>query len=368
MNPILKKSVADVVRERLQLALAEGRWSDHLPSTRMLCETLQISSHTLRKAMDSLVADGILVSDGPKRRLRVAAQVTVEPIAPAPLSGRQSLKVLCMNRDPLHIIPRIGLEFLSHLRSWLPQMDFRYHGTTFDKCRKPRRAWDKFLELECPDHLLVMEGSEEVAEWALARGVPTVFLGGSPGAAAVPAVGAAPGDLIQQVLRDLMVKGHQRICMPLFGQNAAFAGFLRQKFNDVFVSAGLPFLPNYHVPTAPDIAPDIVERVLSKIAAERMPTAMIFLMWEEFLTAQCYFLANGLRIPQEISVVLMAGGDFSSWYRPKLTHLVYPAAEAAKTVARWIVEGAPTPTSRVRLPMQLVHGDSVAAPRDGRGT
>jgi DNA-binding LacI/PurR family transcriptional regulator len=357
MNPILKKSVTALARESIQNALVEGRWSGRIPSTRMLCETLQISPHTLGKALESLVADGVLVSDGPKRRLRVAGSAN-----PPPLPEPPARKVLCLGRDPLHLMPRIGLEFLSHLRGWLPGMDLRYHGVSFDKCRKPRRAWIRLLELERPDHLLVLEGSEEAAEWAAACGVPAVFLGGALGKAVIPAVGAGPGRLMQLVLGELIAMGHQRICMPLFGQNAVFAGALRERFSDVFAAAGLPFLPNYHVPAAASIAPDVVTRVMDKLAATKMPTALIFLMWEEFLTAQCHFLAHGLRIPEKISVVLMAGGDFSSWYRPTLTHLVYPAEEAAKTVAQWIADGPPAANSMVMLPMRLVRGDSVAPP------
>lgn len=360
MNPILKTTVADLAREHILRALADGHWSGRIPSTRMLCKTLQVSPHSLGKALDTLVANGVLISDGPKRRLRVAD--TPKRSQP-PTVETLTRKVLCLGRDPLHLIPRIGLEFLSHLRGRLPGMDLRYHGVSFDQCRKPRCAWGKLLEMEQPDHLLVLEGSEEVAKWAAACHVPAVFLGGVVGKTIIPAVGAAPGPLMQQVLGELIAMGHQRISMPLFGQNAAFAEALRERFGGVFSAADLPYVPSYHVPTAASIAPDVVTRVMDRLASRKMPTALIFLMWEEFLTAQCYFLAQGLRIPEEISVVLMAGGDFCSWYRPKLTHLVYPAAEAAKTVARWIVEGSPAPNSRMRLPMQLVHGDSVAPPR-----
>ena len=48
MDPILKKNVADLAKDRLQAALAEGRWSDQLPGTRALSEMLQVSVHTLR--------------------------------------------------------------------------------------------------------------------------------------------------------------------------------------------------------------------------------------------------------------------------------------------------------------------------------
>lgn len=363
MNPILKKSTAELAKERLLLALAEGRWSGRIPSTRMLCETLQVSGHTLSQALERLVADGILISDGPKRRLRVAALPAAgangtPPTAQAPRVG----KVLCLGREPMHLIPRIGLEFLSHLRTWLPKMDLRYHGVTFDSCRKPRSAWDRLVELEQPDQLLVLEGSRDLAKWAAAGRVPTVFLGGNPADTGIPTVGVHAGEAIEETLAELLALGHERICLPMFGRNPDFVAGMRSLFRGVFDAAGKTFVPTYHVPAVVASDPEVVWSVMAQLVATKVPTALIFFMWDEFLSAQCFLSAKGLRIPDEVSVVLLGGGESNLWYRPKLTYFAYPSERAAELAAHWIEDGPPTGNSTVSLPLKLVRGESVGPP------
>lgn len=362
MNPILRRTLADLTRENLLSALAEGRWAGRMPSTRMLCETLQVSARTLGIALNSLVAEGVLISDGPKRRLRIAERPPVR-LAAANTPEAVTYKVLCLSREPLHEMPRMGLEFLSYLRTWLPQMDLRHHNVTFDGSRKPRKAWDQLLELEQPDRLLVIEGSHDMAKWASARGVKTIFLGGETRDTGIPMVGAAIGYLILNLMDELIALGHHRICMPLLGRNIEFAESLRRLAGKAFDKAALPFVPSYHVPTTPGDEPEVMWRVLDELVATAMPTAMIFLMWDQFLAAQCYFNTRNLVIPEDISIMLIGGGAANSWFRPRLTHSVYPASEAAELVARWICEGPPTENHTIHLPMKVVRGDSVAPPR-----
>lgn len=362
MNPILRKTVADLTRERLLSALAEGRWTGRMPSTRMLCETLHVSAHSLGEALNSLVAAGVLISDGPKRRLRIAEWAPAH-LPSVPTSETVTHKVLCLTREPLHEMPRMGLEFLSYLRLWLPLMDLRHHHVTFDGSRKPRKAWDRLLELEQPDHLLVIEGSHDMAKWAAARRIKTVFLGGETRDTGIPMVGGAIGYLLLNLLDDLIALGHHRICLPLLGRNAEFAESLRRLTGKAMAKADHPMVPTYHVPTTVGDGPDVMWRVLDDLAAVAMPTAMIFLMWDQFLAAQCYFNSRNLRIPDDVSVVLIGGGSSNSWFRPRLTHSVYPAADAAKLIARWISEGLPAENTTIHLPMTIVKGESVAPPR-----
>jgi DNA-binding LacI/PurR family transcriptional regulator len=327
----------------------------------MLCESLQVSAHTLGVALAGLVAEGVLASDGPRRRLRIAQPPpALPPALPAPEPATH--RVLCLSREPLHEMPRMGLEFLSYLRTWLPQMDLRHHPVTFDGSRKPRKAWDKLLELERPQHLLVIEGSHDLAQWASARGVKTVFLGGETRDTGIPMVGGAIGHLLLNLLDELIALGHHRICLPLLGRNAGFAESLRRLAGQAMAKADLPLIPSYHLPTAAGDGPDVMWRVLDDLAAAAMPTAMIFLMWDQFLAAHCYFSARNLHIPADISAVLIGGGSSNSWFRPRLTHSVYPAADAAEIVARWISEGLPAENTTIHLPMKIVRGESVAPP------
>ncbi|MEI7957344.1 MAG: substrate-binding domain-containing protein, partial [Verrucomicrobiota bacterium] len=264
--------------------------------------------------------------------------------------------------EPMHLIPRLGLEFLSHLRTWLPQMDLRYHGVTFDGSRKPRSAWDRLVELEQPDQMLVMEGSLDLAKWAAAGRVPTVFLGGNPADTGIPTVGVHAGEAIADMLTELLAMGHERICLLMLGRNPDFVAGMRNLFRRVFDEAGKTFVPTYHVPAVVASDPEVVWSVMAQLVATRVPTALIFFMWDEFLAAQCFLAAKGLRIPTDVSVVLLGGGESNLWYRPKLTYFAYPSERAAELAAHWIEDGPPTGKSTVSLPLKLVRGESVAPP------
>ena len=242
-------------------------------------------------------------------------------------------------------------------------MDLRYHGVTLDGSRKPRQAWERLLELEQPDRMLILEGTVDIANWAAGRHVPTVFLGGTPGDTGIPMLGVHAGAAIREILTELIGMGHQRICLPVFARNEGFETGLRRVIGEVFAEAGLPFVPSYHVPALTATDPEIVWSVMAQLMVPTPPTALIFFMWDEFLAAQCFLNARGLRIPGDVSVVLLGGGEFNQWYRPKLTHFIYPTMRAAEQVARWFEDGPPSGKTTVSLPLKLVPGDSVAPPR-----
>jgi DNA-binding FadR family transcriptional regulator len=63
-------SLAAQATDALRQAIISGNWSDFLPSERRLCELLQVSRPTIRKALSQLAQDGVIaIHQGRRNRL-----------------------------------------------------------------------------------------------------------------------------------------------------------------------------------------------------------------------------------------------------------------------------------------------------------
>jgi LacI family transcriptional regulator len=71
---------------------------------------------------------------------------------------------------------------------------------------------------------------------------------------------------------------------------------------------------------------------------------------------------QGLRVPEDVSVVSFDDSDLASWIRPALTSVALPHYELGMTAAALLLDGDVTPGMR-RVPMPLRARDSIAPPR-----
>ena len=358
MDPIPRASIVDQAEAALRTRIAAGEWTDQMPGSRRLAQDLGVSPHTVREALGRLASAGHLAQDGPKRRFRIVG----ESVAMEVPVRRRARRVLCVSEEPLHLMPQIGLEFLARLRFNHPGWDFRHQTLAFQGARQPHRRWEECIARDRPDHLVVMDGRPSIARWALNRGLPVYFFGGDPGGHPVPRVGGNATQLLGQCLDVFLAAGHRHICCPVFGMPDIVARNLRARFQAALEKAGHAFVPNYHVPVVAQCDPDVIINTLARVSSFRPPTAYAFLSFDDFMAAQCFLRDQGLAIPRDVSVILMAGAGILPWFRPRLTHFAFPATRAARVIGRWIQDGPPAPAVMMALPAQAVPGDSVGPP------
>lgn len=113
-----RMSLVVQVRDILRHELTRGKWVDHLPGERSLCDSLQVSRSTLHKALNILERDGWLevvhgrrtrILRSFRKRTRTATSRIVGALLPEPLSA-QNFSNLYQITQLQHYLQKAGLQ------------------------------------------------------------------------------------------------------------------------------------------------------------------------------------------------------------------------------------------------------------------
>lgn len=364
MDPVLRSSIVDRTEAALIEGIRNGVWTDTLPGVRILCRTFKVSPPTLQAATGRLLAAGALVSDGPRRRLRISKSWSRGKKPDAP-DGRERVRVLFLSSDPFPDMPHSRLEIFSGFRLECPDWDVRLQSLSFEDAKVPRRQWDRLIRTEEPDALVVFNGTPVIGRWAAKRKLKTVFIGGDPGGLPIPTIGMMARGLIRDAIGEFARHGHRHICMPVIGVFPRLQEALGKAMAEEMERVGLPFDLSWNMPTSNQHDPEVLLNILTRVSKVRMPTALIAMTWSEFVTIQSFLNARRLAIPDDVSVMVLSSSSALRWVRPKLAHFTHGVGRVARTVRGWIDKGFPVDRTPLALPVQIVHGESVGPPRPG---
>ncbi|WP_035606288.1 substrate-binding domain-containing protein [Haloferula sp. BvORR071] len=358
MESLRRITLVDQAEAALREALREGRFGERLPGMRPLAEALAVNALTVGEAVSRLVADGTLVSEGPRKKFRIARHGR---------GGKSATrrKVLYLTAEPMHEMKPVALEILSLLLLERPDWDVKHRAIGRSEGRTDRRRWDGLLKSEEARHLVYFGGHPAFAKWSLARGVPTVFLGGDTAREPVPMLGVNAALMIEQVMEKLIALGHTRICHPICGMPEGFSERQRRSMGKCLEAHGLPFVPNYHAPIVPKLDPDEFTRALAEVFKVRRPTALVVFDWEHFITASCMLREMGLKIPRDVSVAILSPDRHMAWHRPQIAHFRYPVGPIVKTLTKWIEAPPEDLRVSISLPLELFEADSLGRASKG---
>lgn len=359
MESLRRITLVDQAERAMREAIREGRFGDRLPGVRMLAGALGVNSVTVAEAVSRLVADGTLVSDGPRRKFRIARS---KGRGGKPLTRR---KVLYLTAEPMHQVKPVAIEILSLLLLERPEWEVKHRAIGRSDDRTDRRLWDGLLKSEEAKHVVIFGGRPPLAKWSLARGVPAYFLGGDTAREPVPMVGVNSALMIREVMEKLIALGHTRICHPICGMPEGFCERQRRSMGECLEEHGLPFVPNYHAPLIPRQDAEEFVRALEEVFKVRRPTALVVFDWEHFTAASFVIQKHGLRIPEDISVAVLSQDRMMHWHLPRIAHFRYPVPQVVKTLIKWIETPPEDLRVSISLPLELVDGDSLG--RAGKG-
>ena len=336
-----------------------GRLRGHLPGVRLLAASLGVSPPTVSAAVRHLVAEGLLIHEGARKRLRIAA-----PDGAGGHARSASRKVLFLTPTPLADLMSVALEILSRMMMTRPQWNIRQFAVTSPSGNSSRRRWDALIETEQPDQVVVFSGRPEQARWAAGRNTPVIFLGGDPGPVKVPILGLRASDMLAVTLDHLLALGHRRICLPFCGQPPGLVERQRVLFTSKLAEWKIPFVPGYHMPTARDDHPASLESLVHKVFELRRPTALLALDWNHLLFLMGFVAKRGLRVPEQVSMVLLSEDRNLPWLTPRPAHFRYPLQHLVNRMIRWIEKGPPSPDATMALDVTFDPAEGLAPALD----
>lgn len=357
MKAVRKRTLATEAERELREAILGGQFGKTLPGLRVLAQVLGISPPTVAEALKTLVAEGLVSAGGPRRRMEVLAAATQQPSA-------RPYRILWFVTaagfdDAIHGIT----EAMSLLQQILAGTgwEVRHRVLAFGYSENRSSQWDRLLEAGRPDAMVVWSGRPALAKWAKQRGLRTLFLGGATEKQEVTMFAVSSADMVSQAVAELIALGHQRIFLPLCNRPASLVSKVRQAVAQPLRALGVKGQAKDWVPESPYEGGEVIEAmVLQALRAQNRPTGWIFFDWREFLAAACVFRDFGLKVPEDLSIIVLSSDPAMAWYRPAPAHFRQPLETMAKAAVEWMLDESAV--AGRRFAADWFPGESLSAP------
>ena len=357
MEPLKRTSLVDRAEDALVTAIRSGRLSERLPGIRPLSKAMNVNHLTLAAAIRRLADSGWLISEGPKKRYRIVVKEKVPVAAPA------RKPVLFLSPKHLSFMPQ-ATGLISEFMLKNPDLEVR-DGVWGEPGGRPEsRRWDGIVEATGAGHLVVLSGTPEIASWAVARRLPTVFVGGYCRGVGVPSIGINLPNLVSVAIKRLAALGHADICLTIAGSHPGASLIVREKMEADMVELGLPFIPERHFLSIQQHDPGMLEDGLRRVFKQRVPTALLLTARQQFATVSGLLAECRMAVPRDVSIVLLLPDGLEDWNVPRLAHFSAPVvADIAKAVRNWIDHPPADPSERIRITSELIEAGSIAPVR-----
>lgn len=354
---VVKQKAADLAVAVLREHVVSGEWNERLPGARLVARKLGLSPQTVAAALCKLVEEGLIEKCGERRAFRVVKVRSKASSGGSTISP--SLLILMPTEfEQLEGVSRIVLEKLREAmveRGW--KVD--HQVVDFLHAKRMQRSWDQKIRVDEATSVVALYGRPSLAEWSLRREVRMCFLGGGVDGLPMPIVAVRASEIARVALEHLVALGHWRIVLPLCDRVEGFKKSMGDAMRVVIEGAGRTYMKTYHNPESAYAGPDVTWRIMESAFASNPPTALVLLDWKELVTAQCFLQRRGLRIPEDVSVVLLNDQNDAEWFFPELTRFRFPVRRIVNAMIRWLEGGK---LKRENIPADFLTGKTMVPP------
>ncbi|MGC4015560.1 MAG: substrate-binding domain-containing protein [Luteolibacter sp.] len=361
VSVIKRVGAVEAAAAALREMVAAGKWADRLPGTRVLASQLGVSQPTVQLALLELAKEGVLESPGERKAYRVKDRGTRSSLHHEPKAKR----VILLTHQAIERTAESGRQVLDTLHRMLTGSNWQveYRIVDFLHARTPHRSWDDLIGAEPGEQVVALFGRPALAEWAVKRGVKIIFLGGVTDGFDLPVVAVKSARLLAEAYQQLIALGHRRIITPLCDRPASYIETMREAARAQLEEAGLPYSPAYHTPESEYLRPDVSWSIMEGLFKRERPTALVLLDWRELVTATCFLSHLGLKVPEDVSIVLLNDQANAEWFLPPLARFKFPIARMARRIKAWLDGKWDPDEMRVGVAAEWMPGESIAPPK-----
>ena len=355
MQAVRQTPKHELVASCLVESLREGRWSGNLPGVARLAADLDVSPHTVRRALRQLELQGSLTSRGPGRCRGIitdsASGVTTTPLRVGIMRFDESLaetpQTAAILIDILHSLEAAGhVGFLSKKS----QIDLRHdvRRIASHMAQAPADAW------------VIEGGSRELLEWCAAWDLPCLALYGRSDGLPMARTGPDKEPALRAATRHLLAFGHRRIVLIVrAGLREPSPGKRVRAFLDELNAHGIA-TSDYHLPGWEE-SPEGFSKLLERLFLFAPPTAMIVDEAARYIAAAEFLARRGILVPQKVSLVSTDNDAALTWCRPPVAHMRWDSGRIVRRVMRWVAavrHGKPDRRT-IYFPVEFIPGGSI---------
>lgn len=330
MKNFTPKTVVEQVADAIAEEIRAGKLTGLLPSIRALSKRYQLSVPSVHKARSLLLSRGLLEFRGAKRRLSVVAQSKSS-------RGAAATVVVFCAENPDHLSASIMLS----LQAAAGELIAGGNGCIFEPVfglspEKARARIAEALSFHRPTHCVLLYGDKDMLrQLHRYRRARISLIGGNQRLLAnvVRLCGRMPL-LIEHAVTQLKSLGHRRFFVPCLRRDGSLQESLvemeaievRQE-----VDLGVSWLREC------TCSVELIEQRLDTALAAGV-TAVLFAQWGDYISTMSYFRHRRLRIPEDVSVVVLSGGSAGYTCCSVPAHFSLKADYMRQQFLRWVTD------------------------------
>ncbi len=360
MARVERKSAAEMAAEAIKAELAAGRWTERLPGSRVLAEETGVSQPTVAAALARLVDEGWLEHAGDRKAFRIVHDAArLAAMRPEP-----ARRVIFVTHLEVGELPDTTRKVIDATRRRVADRGWptEFRTVDFVHAKSAHKSWDDVLPADPDVSMIAVFGRPAIAEWAERRGARMIFLGGIAQGHSIPVIGLKSSMMVDDAMQRLIELGHRQIVLPLCERPPTFAEGIKAVVKQRLEAAGATYVASYHTPESEYLTPEVTWRMMATAFARMRPTALVFLDWKELVTTSCLLSKLGIRIPDDLSVILLNEQMEADWFVPKLACFRFPIKRLAGALANWVA-GKPLAPDQWQPKADFEAGESLAPPR-----
>lgn len=353
MQRIRKVSVIEQ-SERAISALAEGLLPGApLPSIRNLSKLLGVSTPTIHAALVKLEKQEVIG--------RTAGNRPYTRLNHSNPSVRQQTQPLAPQRKLLIISSESWTDLTIFLRTVIGQLSIElaqegfsvvHEQLNFDEAVRPRKSWDRMLEVQSPTHLLLVGANQTLVEWCQSKHLNFLVAGSNGGLSSAASLQRDLAGGVEDAVRRLRDLGHRRILVPVFNHNhhvvpilqQTVASVLKIHLNEVRSTGVVPLARSENIAD--------LKRALNLWLDRVKPTAVIALNWRNYLLVASALAQKGHRIPEDVSAICMSDDPDAQWYHPTPSHYSMKQSAYLRIIRKWALQASQSANEAIK-PVEL---------------
>lgn len=296
-----------------------------MPGGDKLAAELGVGRDTVEAALRRLEEEGLLVNQGRRRGRRI------NPTAGG--SGLRRLRVGILLDEPVNRRLDYVVEF-EHELAEAGHVVFHPPRAMSELGLDVARIAAMVEKTEA-DAWLVLAGSREILMWFAARDMPAFAIFGRRRGLAMAGVGPDKPLALAEVTQVLIGRGHRRIVMlarprrrlPEPGSSE------RAFFHELALRGITP--GSYHLPDWEESI-DGFQTCLESLFRITPPTALIIDEAPFFVTALQFLGRQGIRVPEDVSLVCTDADPAFAWCRPSVAHIRWESRPVVRRIVNWV--------------------------------